>query len=69
MRGVGECSNSQTLIQLTLVSAVYTEPNLHQVVSYRMTGSDEWNRAEVVSRGDKVGGKYETWYNVRSLVH
>ena len=37
-------------------SAVCAEPKLHQVVSYRLAGSDEWNRAEVVSRGGKVGG-------------
>ena len=42
----------------------YCEPKVHQYVQYKLK-DDEWKGAEVISRGGKVGGKFESWYNIR----
>ena len=44
----------------------YSERKVHQYVQYKLKSDEWWKDAEVLSRGGKVGGKYQTWYNLRN---
>ena len=42
----------------------WKEIKVNDKIMFRKNDSDTWTTGTVVSRGGKVGGKYETWYNV-----
>ena len=45
----------------------HTRPKIKQFAEYRLKNSDEWKQVQIISRGGKASGKYESWYNVRNL--
>ena len=45
----------------------HSRPKIKQFAEYRLKDSDDWKQVQIISRGGKASGKYESWYNVRDL--
>ena len=45
----------------------HSRPKIKQFAEYRLKNSDEWKQVQIISRGGKASGKYESWYNVRDV--
>lgn len=37
------------------------------VIEYKISHNDQWNRALIISRGGKTSSKHKTWYNIQNV--
>ena len=42
-------------------------PKIKEYVQYKLFGSDDVSKSQILSRASKVSGKYSNWFNIRNI--
>ena len=42
-------------------------PKVKDLVEYKILGSNDFQKAQIIKRAGKVSGKYSDWYNIKNL--
>ena len=59
--------DTSTLQSSEYLHDCHSRTKIKQFAEYRLKNSDEWKQVQIISRGGKASGKYESWYNFKDL--